>query len=169
MKLVPLYNRRHKLVVGHAMVDDADYDLVMTKTWSMLSTEGLCYAICKTGPSKMRGRGILLHRFLNGLQGGDSRCVDHIDRNGLNCQRDNMRVCTILENSHNRGPAKRNNLGVRGVSYCPSIDKYKAQLTVAGNRVWSTRHDLLDDAIAAIKEANRLYGIPGFTPGCPAT
>ena len=51
-----------------------------------------------------------LHRWLLNIDKDDKRCVDHIDGNKLNCTRENLRLCTVSENMHNR-----NKMGKNGV------------------------------------------------------
>jgi len=49
-----------------------------------------------------------LHRWLFGLEADDKRVVDHIDGNKLNCTRENLRLCTVSENMHNRSKIGKN-------------------------------------------------------------
>ena len=49
-----------------------------------------------------------LHRWLFGLESDDKRVVDHIDGDKLNCTRENLRLCTISENMHNRSKIGKN-------------------------------------------------------------
>ena len=57
-----------------------------------------------------------LHRWLFNLDKDDKRCVDHIDGNKLNCTRENLRLCSVSENMHNR-----NKIGKNGIT----ASKYK--------------------------------------------
>lgn len=61
--------------------------------------------------------------------------VDHIDGNGLNNTRGNLRLCTIAENLHGimRGPRGRSRY--RGVSWHSATGKWEARISVRGKRI----------------------------------
>jgi len=42
-----------------------------------------------------------MHRVVMGVKDSDIQ-VDHIDHNGLNNQKYNLRLCTLVQNSHNQ-------------------------------------------------------------------
>jgi hypothetical protein len=77
-----------------AWVDDEDYDNVIKKTWygNKASNSTIIYARCGA---------IFLHRFILGLKDKHIKC-DHIDGNGLNNTKSNLRICTHSENMRNR-------------------------------------------------------------------
>lgn len=58
-----------------------------------------------------------LHRRILGLIPSDNIIVDHIDGNGLNNQKENLRFCTKKQNSANRKKNKNNFLKYKGVTY----------------------------------------------------
>jgi hypothetical protein len=76
-----------------ALVDDEDFEYLNQWKWCANKGSNTFYA--------MRSGGIMMHRVLLNLSFGDKRVVDHIDRNGLNNQRKNIRVVTCSENYRN--------------------------------------------------------------------
>tara|TARA_R110000868_G_scaffold7100_4_gene38839 strand:- start:520 stop:1209 length:690 start_codon:yes stop_codon:yes gene_type:complete len=93
-------------------IDDADAELVSVYRW-MVIRQTIKYATTTT--RSHFGKKILMHRFLCGLAHGDPREVDHIDGNGLNNKRTNLRICTRYENARNRKKNKNNSIGFKGV------------------------------------------------------
>lgn len=108
MRRIPLFGRDGELR-GHTLVDDSDYTgLVTLGAWTLNAHE-------KTSYARRRDVGAM-HRYLLGLSPGDAGCVDHIDGNGLNNQRANLRIATHAQNMQNqqsRGGASQ----FRGVSW----------------------------------------------------
>lgn len=73
-------------------------------------------------------RSIPLHWFVLGYEDNPPHMVDHIDRNPLNCCRDNLRFVTLHQNNMNRSIGKNNTTGFVGVSYDRCNRKYKAKI-----------------------------------------
>lgn len=70
------------------------------------------------------GRHGMLHRFL--MTPGAGLVVDHLNGDGCDNRRENLRVCTQAENCRNRKTFKNNKTGVRGVSVFR--DRYRVQM-----------------------------------------
>lgn len=90
-----------------ALVDDEDYEVISQQRWRPLKTPaGHIYA--QTGKT-------LLHRLITNVPKG--LIVDHIDGNGLNNQKSNLRICTHSQNkAWGTTKARPNNTsGYRGV------------------------------------------------------
>lgn len=90
-----------KLTQGKvALVDDEDFLFLNRWKWD-------CDSINKTNYAKMNfldsntGKNIkiYMHRLIMGCPG--SMFIDHIDHNGLNNQKSNLRICTRSENLRN--------------------------------------------------------------------
>jgi len=89
-----------------ALVDDIDFEIVSNYgKWSYCLPTG-----CITGYARSNkgGSNVMLHNFI--MQPPEGMRVDHKDRNGLNCTRENLRLCTNTQNSANRGKQKRDKL-----------------------------------------------------------
>lgn len=92
MKLIPL-NRGYE-----TMVDDIDYDAAMRYRWCMVR-QGNNRQYMYASTRMPYGGNITLHRFL--MKPPANLMVDHIDGNGLNNQRSNLRIVTRGQNRIN--------------------------------------------------------------------
>jgi hypothetical protein len=97
-----------------AIVDDEDYDLINTYNWSIDIKQS--YAM-----SKIQGKMVLMHRFI--INTPFNKLTDHIDGDGLNNQKSNLRLATSQQNCGNRRP--RGSSKYLGVSYKKSVKKSK--------------------------------------------
>jgi hypothetical protein len=97
-----------------ALVDDEDYERVATHNWIVHAVPNK--PIYARGYLRGSGKGaklVLLHRFIMG--DGERRVIyDHINRNGLDCRKGNLRICTYRENNINKS-TRSNVSGYRGV------------------------------------------------------
>lgn len=113
MKEILLYSQKYPGKV--ALVDDEDYEKLMHWKWVLFNDHGRCYAVRHIRINK-KSRSIKLHREIIGVT--DPKVfVDHIDGDGLNNQRSNIRKCTHAQNMANRRPWKgKKYLGVSAPS-----------------------------------------------------
>ena len=96
-----------------ALVDDEDFEYLNQFKWSTHPSGNTIY-VRRFSQYKR----ILMHRIIMNVQKGES--IDHIDHNGLNCQKSNLRICTHQQNGWNQ-------LSNRGKS------KYKGVLIIEKN------------------------------------
>ncbi len=71
-----------------------------------------------------------MHNQVMGTKG-----IDHVDGNGLNNTRANLRVSTPAENARNRGKQKTNTSGYKGVCYNKRNGKWTAQIQVNSKKI----------------------------------
>ena len=108
-----------------ALVDDEDFEHLSGRKWTTLKAPGTFYAYRKDSNRKS----ILMHREIidppRGMQ------TDHKDRDGLNNQRNNLRICTQAQNNANtRHLGRRNTTGFRGVFYFEERNKWVARISI---------------------------------------
>lgn len=95
-----------------ALIDDGDYPLVSQYKWSAHHWRGKWYA--KAYAKKGRGRALVsMHRLVADAPSG--YVVDHIDGNGLNNTRANLRLATHHENMMSRKPNATHGRAYKGV------------------------------------------------------
>lgn len=120
---------KYKAIVS---VEDAEY--VMQFNWQILLTGNVSYA-CRTSKKKC----FYLHReIMKQMLGHDipeGMEVDHIDGDGLNCARPNLRLATKAQNGINRGKNKNNTSGYKGVIWYEPTHKWIAQIMVNGKHI----------------------------------
>lgn len=95
-----------------AIVDPEDYDFLMQWKWHSKCPHRIHYAsrcALVNGKHAM----IMMHRAL--LNAPSGTVVDHIDHDGLNNRRSNIRLATVSENAHNSRKHKFNKSGFKGV------------------------------------------------------
>jgi hypothetical protein len=87
----------------------------------------------------------------------DSKIIDHIDGNGLNNQRDNLRATTNQENclAHVK-LSSANTTGITGV-YRHGQTQWTAKASINGRLTHLGVFDQFGDAVKARKEAELLY------------
>lgn len=98
-----------------ATVDDDDYEYLMQWKWRLKLEKHTAYAkrqINWTINGRRLQREVLMHRELIGISGYQ---VDHINRNGLDNRRCNLRLTTASQNMQNRKSWGKS--GYRGVRW----------------------------------------------------
>lgn len=112
-----------------AFVDDRDFERASAFKWSLKRSGKNLYAHRRLGTSS-----ITLHRFLVGLPPGVGK-IDHWDGDGLNNQRDNIRVCSPTQNMRNRRPNDNHSSKYKGVGWRKSLGKWYASIRVNGRLI----------------------------------
>ena len=112
-----------------AMVDASDLSLVRGRTWSVLPHRHTQYA--HTGRSGL-GPALRMHRVIMGFPTGDPRQVDHVNHNGLDNRRGNLREATASQNAINHR-AKGGASQYKGVSRSYKT-RWRARITLPSGK-----------------------------------
>lgn len=109
-----LKSQRIELTQGRwAHVSMADFDALSASRWGAVRCGGRWY-VRRNGKHDGKRVGIYMHRQIFDLHPGDAPVVDHINGDGLDNRRENLRVVTASENNMNRQAAYFKS-GPRGV------------------------------------------------------
>lgn len=140
-----------------AQVSDEDYDRVACLSWHALQGKTTWYAVHGRRVGK-KMQSIYLHKFILGI--GDGQEGDHRDRDGLNNQRENLRVCTTTQNQYNRRKYKTGLTSRhKGVSIERRSGKWKLQINVHGKQVYVGLFPTEDEAGRCYNRLTKaLYG-----------
>ena len=83
--------------------------------------------------------------------------VDHRDRNPTNNSWNNLRESTHSQNQHNRGPHRDNKCGVKGVSWRPEKNRWRATIAVDGRKIELGLHRDFETACRVRAAASARY------------
>lgn len=141
MKLIPL------TLGKFAKVDEEDFDALNRFKWCAVKDENRWYAT--------RYKSIKMHRVILGLVRGDGKEGDHWNGDGLDNQRENLRVATKSQNQSNRGKTRKNTSGFKGVYRVNSslMNPWAAQITKDGVQRYLGLFQTKEAAYAAYCEA----------------
>ena len=149
MREIPLYGG--KAAGRVALVDDDDYELVMRYRWNVHERvrQG-AHSLKKTGPYAFtvivkdgRQKWITMHQVLTGYP-----MTDHIDHDGLNNQRSNLRPTNKSRNAANQRPRTDGSSRYKGV-YLSKDGYWHARVQVDGKRVHLGRFSSEEEAARA--------------------
>lgn len=106
------------------------------------------------------GRVLLVHRVLFKMRHGyEPPMLDHADGDKLNNADENLRPCTVQQNSWNSRSAHPSSTGVQNVTVCSRTGRYVVRFRVGKKYHYGGRHETLDAAAASAAELRKkLHG-----------
>lgn len=110
-----------------AIVDDEDYERLSVHKWHLQKCGRTYYAMRRVRvPGKKSPIAICMHREILGVLPG--LFVDHIDGDGLNNQKSNLRICTHRCNTANQRKSKNKSSIFKGVTWHKATKKWASQI-----------------------------------------
>ena len=139
-----VYNRKDN---REMLFDAEDFDLINTHTWCIAKFDNRDYAITGITTAKGNYKTLLSHRML--MNEPIDMLVDHINTDGLDNRKSNLRIATDQVNQHNR---KSN-----GYSWAKHAKKYKVRIKLNNKSIHVGYYNTEDEARAAYLEAKKKY------------
>lgn len=140
----------------YALVDDADYAELSKHKWTLIRGDHHRAPDYAVRSVKIDGKpkAILMHRQIMGFP----NCgIDHIDGNGLNNCRENLRTATQQQNNFNRRIYKNNQSGYKGVYMNTGKRKWRAVIRFDKKSIHLGYYFTKEDAAIAYDDAAREY------------
>ena len=140
-----------------AIIDAADAEAVGLWSWNVRIKPGGLVHARRTHRVDGKKTGIFMHRFLIGAPA--DMLADHINGNGLDNRRGNLRLATSSENRRNSRTPSNNTSGYKGVSWRAKDKKWRASIAVLGKQTQLGHHLTAELAHQAYCEAaTKLHG-----------
>jgi len=112
----------------YALVDGDNYERLAKYKWCALKDRNTFYAIRSSArPNRKK---IWMHRVI--LNAPIDKKTDHINHNGLDNRRSNLRIATIAQNLYNQLPRKNCTSKYKGVSWNEKQRKWQAGIKLSG-------------------------------------
>ena len=141
------------------LLDERDAYLLEAFNWFVVPMRNTYYV------RRNVARGVVAYMHRDIMEPPDGWVVDHIDGDGLNNRRANLRIATNGQNQANQRLRLNNTSGFKGVSWVPRRQRWHAYINKEGRRSHLGYFTDLEDARAAYAAASvALHGAFAGTP-----
>lgn len=134
---------------GSVRIDQADKGLLECYPWYLRKQGNTHYAYAKAG-----GRLVAMHRLILGV--ADDEAVDHINGDGTDNRRSNLRIATTKQNIRNQRK-RRGRSQFKGVCPADRAGVWRAQIRVDYKQIYLGEFSSEEEAARAYDEAARIY------------
>jgi hypothetical protein len=115
------------------VVDEADLDLVQAYRWHVMPARHTTYAVATVGSPRAMRTTIRVHRLI--MDAPQDVEVDHIDHDGLNNRRSNLRLATGTQNLGNMRHRGGTTSRYKGVYWSARDRRWLATISVASKSI----------------------------------
>lgn len=136
-------------LTGTILIDKEDLEKVSVYKWHIEhSRKTVDYA-----QISLPGKTLRLHRLImqTDLQ------IDHINHNGLDNRKCNLRICTNQENNFNKNHNRNPKSGYTGIRYNEKADSYYVRIMVNKKEISLGHYKTLEEALLARKNGELTY------------
>jgi len=134
-----------------ALIDDEDSELILGRKWHACRRRHHWYACAYYKTPDGRESSQSMHRVL--LNAPPGVMVDHLNNNGLDNRRSNIRLATNSQNQANRCTLSQNTSGYKGVCWNKDSQQWQAGIKCNGRSTHLGLFASLEEAAAAYDRA----------------
>ena len=139
-----------------ATIDKVDYSRVSKLKWFAGKDYNTVYAFANITKPQGRRR-LMMHQLISDTNDGEE--CDHIDGNGLNNCRSNLRACTHQQNIFHAKPYRNTSSQYKGVSWNKKAKRWIANIRLNNKVTYLGSYgDEVEAALAYNKAAEKLFG-----------
>lgn len=134
-----------------AIVDDVDFELVSKYVWHLDTHKGTKYA-----RTNIRRKKVRMHRLIMGCRSDE--LVDHVDGDGLNNTRSNLRLCNKIDNGRNSFKRRSDRSSTyKGVSRIKKTGKWRSYIKLGDKQKHLGHFNTEKEAAKAYNQAASLH------------
>lgn len=138
-----------------AIVDDEDYDYLNQWKWHASMVNGVLKYAARTIRKDRRKITIRMHTFIMGTPKGMD--TDHINHNGFDNRRCNLRICSRSQNLQNSQVMRKTSTNFKGIYWNKVHRKWLVSIKVNHQRVFIGLFESETEAANAYDEAAKKY------------
>lgn len=137
------------------IVDAEDYEFLSQNKWYALRGPNTWYAVREVRTPEGKRTSEYMHRVIADAPARLS--VDHVNSDGLDNRRSNLRLATHAQNCRNQRRPRTNKSGFKGVYWHKKAKRWNAQIKAGQTRFHLGLFDTPEEAHAAYCEASKKY------------
>lgn len=148
---------------GMVLVDQEDFDMALGYKWHRHKGRYTSYA--RANAPMINGKkenSIYLHRKIMNAPAGTE--VDHINGDGLDCRRSNMRILSRMGNALNSRVPKNSTTGIKGVTWSKNAGKWMAKIKLNRRQTYLGYFTSMKKAHEAVERARAVAIDQNVTP-----
>jgi len=139
-----------------AIVDDEDYDRINKYKWYVCKNKSGNVSAKRNYFYNGKNHGVYMHREI--VNATDPNIpVDHINHNRLDNRKENLRICTQLQNAANKKIYTNNKTGYKGCTLNKITGKYLAGIRVNNKQIWLGTYETAKEAALIYNKAASFY------------
>ena len=123
-KIIPLSKGKF------AIIDEDDFELISKYKWSATEPDHRRCIYARTNIKGADGKYYTerMHRLILGMKKGDGKIVDHINGDGLDNRKSNLRISSSSDNAANVPIHRGNKSGYKGVSFLKDRGTWRTEV-----------------------------------------